>query len=121
MRLSLHILTSTVGSTTAALHNQQAGPLPPQALGNARKEYPLRVKPKLNENNGQTSPSAPATKQSKAVVNHTRASKLYFHIHTHIVKTLPLLPKWLSKRRHVQSFVRPSSLIPLLILGDVGL
>lgn len=58
---------SADGSTTVhplRTSTEQAGPLPPQALGNARKEQPLRGKRKL-QNNGQTSQSALRTDEAK--------------------------------------------------------
>jgi DNA-binding LytR/AlgR family response regulator len=124
--MALRILNDA-GSTTAAFHNQQARDNlvrhhhKPLAILKRSIHYVAILK---LQNNGQTIPRAPtraATKPSKAVVIVSVRSILYLHIHTHIIEIHSSPPKRLCKQRHDQSFVRPSSLIPLLILGDVGL
>jgi hypothetical protein len=124
MCLALHILkdarstkAASEGSTTNRLVRHHHKPL---ALLETGSHYAANASCKTTV--GPFQEEHLRTRPSKSCGNRTRAFILYLHIHTHIIKILFSHPeKWLFKRQHDQSFVRPSSLIPLLILGDVGL
>lgn len=120
-------LSAALPYTAASRVNLQAGPSPPQALGNTQKEISITWQTQLKlQINGQTSQSE-RTKQSsgnriRACININLPYTYTYHQKNKSSFVPPEKTRWLfPKRRQDQSFVRPSSLIPLLILGDVGL
>ena len=60
-------ISNEVRRIAATMHNQYAGSLPPQALGECSKGVAITRQTQAADN-GQTSPSALTAKRSKAVV-----------------------------------------------------